>query len=79
MLTNEAQADAEHTKKLGHSLGGIHTPRMIEDNLAILLCSYFADWSDQEPDGETGWPPDAIERCDEVLAAIRAHYEQPKT
>ncbi len=43
------------------------------DNLAVLLCSYF-DNPDQPNDDETGWTPDAISGCEEVLAAIRAHY-----
>jgi len=43
-----------------------------EDNLAIILCSYFEDHSecpDQELD-ETGWKPWAVEKCREMLRAI---------
>jgi hypothetical protein len=63
-------------QELGRSVGGITTDAMGGDNLAVILCSHFADFSDQEPDDEFGWPPDAVEKCNEVLAAIRAHYEQ---
>lgn len=64
-------------KRIDARLGGIRTPRMNGDNLAILLCSYF-DNPDQPDDDETGWTADAIAGCEEVLAAIRAHYDQPK-
>lgn len=59
--------------KPGRTLGSITTPRMNGDNLAIILCSYF-DNPDQLDD-ENGWTADAIAGCDEVLAAIRLHYE----
>lgn len=72
------QMERERVKKCGDRLGGITIPRMEGDNLAVTLCSHF-DNPDQEEDGETGWTPDAIAGCDEVLAAIRSHYEQPKT
>lgn len=65
-------------QELGRGVGGVTTDAMGGDNLAIILCTHFADWSDQEPDDETGWPPDAVEKCNEVLAAIRKHYEQSK-
>lgn len=65
---------ADYAQKAGQRLGGIRTDRMNGDNLAIILCSYF-DNPDQQADDETGWTPDGIAGCDEVLAAIRAHYE----
>jgi hypothetical protein len=64
----------ERVKALGHRLGGISTPRMNGDNLAIVLCTFF-DNPDPEINDELGWGPDAIAGCDEVLAAIRKHYE----
>lgn len=64
-------------KRIDASLGGIRTPRMDGDNLSIILCSYF-DNPEQENDDETGWTPDAVAGCEEVLAAIRAHYEHLK-
>lgn len=64
-------------KRIDASLGGIRTTRMEGDNLAIILCSYF-DNPEQENDDETGWTPDAVAGCEEVLAAIRAHYENLK-
>jgi len=60
--------------KQAHSVGGIQTPRMEGDNLAIILCSYFDD-PEQPVDEETGWGADAIDGCNEVLAAIRKHFE----
>lgn len=69
-----AKEERERVVKLGKSIGGIKTPRMEGDNLAIVLCGHF-DNPEQEDDGETGWTPDATAGCDEVLAAIRKHYE----
>lgn len=68
------EKERQRVKDLGIRLGGIRTERMDGDNLAILLCGYF-DNPDQENDDETGWTPDAVSGCDEVLAAIRKHYE----
>lgn len=67
-------ADPDRMRRAGKSLGGITTPCMGGDNLAIVLCGRF-DNPDQAED-ENGWTPDAIAGCDEVLAAIRNHYEQ---
>jgi len=64
-------------KRIDASLGGIKTPRMGGDNLAIVLCGYF-DNPDQPNDDDAGWTADAIAGCEEVLAAIRAHYDQLK-
>lgn len=64
-------------KRIDASLGGITTPRMNGDNLAVLLCSYF-DNPDQPNEDETGWTADAMAGCEEVLAAIRLHYETLK-
>jgi hypothetical protein len=66
--------DPDRMKRVGKSLGGVSTPRMDGDNLAIILCSHF-DNADQA-EGENGWTPDAEAGCEEVLAAIRDHYEQ---
>lgn len=60
-------------RRLFERLGSISSPKMGGDNLAILLCGYF-DNPDQE-DGENGWTPDAVAGCDEVLDAIRAHFQ----
>lgn len=67
------QPAGEAMEKLHYSLGGISTPRMEGDNLAILLCSHF-DNPEQEENDETHWTPDAEAGCEEVLAAIRSHY-----
>ena len=64
-------------KQLDARLGGIKTPRMGGDNLAIILCTYF-DNPEQPNEDETGWTADATAGCDEVLAAIRLHYEPCK-
>ena len=71
------QPNIDTIRRLGESVGGIRTPRMEGDNLAVILCSYF-DNPDQAVDDELGWTPDAVAGCDEVLAAIRLHYETCK-
>jgi hypothetical protein len=58
--------------RIDERVGWITTPRMQGDNLSVTLCAHF-DNADQEED-ENGWTPDAIAGCEEVLAAIRAHY-----
>jgi len=60
-------------KRLNERLGSVTSPLMEGDNLAILLCGIY-DNPDQENEDDTGWTPDAVAGCDEVLAAIRAHY-----
>lgn len=60
-------------KLTSERLGGVTTPRMEGDNLAVLLCSVFEN-PDQEVDEETGWTLDAVTGCNEVLDAIREHY-----
>ena len=64
-------------KQLDARLAGIKTPRMGGDNLAIILCTYF-DNPEQPNEDETGWTADATAGCDEVLTAIRLHYEPCK-
>lgn len=54
-------------------LGGIETEAMNGDNLAVTLCSFFDDGEESEDD--TGWSPAAIEGCNQVLEAIRKHYD----
>lgn len=54
-------------------LGGISTPMMSGDNLAILLCTFF-DNPDQENDEESSWTSDAISGMYEVLDAVHKHY-----
>lgn len=61
------------TKRLRERLGGVESPMMQGDNLAILLCSHF-DNPDQEEGDESGWTPDAIAGMYEVLDAIHVHY-----
>lgn len=61
-------------RRLFERLGGVSSPKMEGDNLAILLCGYF-DNPDQEDDDENGWTLDAVTGCDEVLDAIRAHFQ----
>jgi hypothetical protein len=63
---------AELVKWLHDRLGGVSTPSMGGDNLAILLCGYFDDG--EEPDDGRSWSPTAIAACKEVLDAIREHY-----
>ncbi len=58
---------------INRTLGAIETPMMNGDNISVMLCSHF-DNQDQDEDSETHWTPDAIAGCDEVLAAIKAHY-----
>ena len=65
---------SERVKKAGCYVGSIQTPRMEGDNLAIVLCGHF-DNPEQPNDDETGWSEDATTGCEEVLAAIRRHYE----
>ncbi|WP_242221656.1 hypothetical protein [Shinella zoogloeoides] len=63
------------TNEKRERLGGIETPMMNGDNLAILLCTFF-DKSEQKNDDETGWSPDAITGMYEVLDAIHRHYTE---
>jgi len=60
--------------KLRSSLGGIEVDCMKGDNLAVTLCTYFENPS-QERDGETGWTEDAIDGYEATLDAIHKHYE----
>lgn len=55
-------------------IGSVETPMMGGDNLAVTLCSCFEN-PDQDACDETGWTEDAIKGHDEVLAAIRAHFQ----
>jgi hypothetical protein len=59
-------------ERLREGLGGVTSPKMQGDNLAILLCSHF-DNPDQGED-ENGWTEDAIAGMYEVLDAIHQHY-----
>lgn len=65
----------ELVERLNERLGGVETPMMQGDNLAVMLCSFF-DNPDQEPgcDDDCGWTADALAGCNEVLEATRAHY-----
>ncbi len=60
-------------KRLNETLGGIETPAMGGDNLAITLCSHFDDG--EEHDNEHGWSNAAHDGYMEVIEAIRKHYE----
>jgi len=59
--------------KLRSSLGGIEVACMKGDNLAVTLCTYFENPS-QDRDGETGWTEDAIDGYEATLDAIHKHY-----
>ena len=61
-------------KRLFERVGGIETSRMEGDNLAILLASQFEEGSGTLNE-DTGWTYEALDGCDEVLDAIRAHFK----
>lgn len=61
-------------ERLNDSLPGITTAVMGGDNLAIVLCSFFDD-GDKETQDENGWSQAARDGYEEVIAAIRSHYE----
>jgi hypothetical protein len=65
---------AADTRRLFERLGGVETPMMEGDNLSVLLASYFED-PDDETDDETGWGETALKGMEEVLEAIRAHFQ----
>ena len=64
----------ELIERTNQRLGSVQSPMMEGDNLAILLCTYFEN-PDQDCEDDTGWTPDSIKGQDEVLNAIRAHYQ----
>lgn len=71
-----AQAVADVVKWLrrdGDRVASVSTPRMQNDNLAIILCNQF-DNPDQQSDADTGWTPDAVEGCDEAIGAVVAYF-----
>lgn len=59
-------------EKANERVGGIETPLMRGDNLAVTLCTHFDDGGGDEDD--TGWCAAATEGYHEVVAAIREHY-----
>ena len=61
-------------KRLFERVGGIETPKMEGDNLSVLLASHF-ETCDGTLNEDTGWTYEALEGCDEVLDAIRAHFK----
>ena len=65
---------AGDTRRIFERLGGVETPMMEGDNLSVLLASYFED-PDDETDDETGWGETALKGMEEVLEAIRAHFQ----
>ena len=64
----------EQAAKLHGSLPGVQTAMMNGDCLAVLLCSHFCD-GEPNPDSENGWSERAEAGYEEVIAAIRAHYD----
>lgn len=68
-----AERCAEYDRNL-QKLGGIDIEER-GDNLSIALCTYFDDHpnrpDDEEEDGEHGWRPWVVQKCDEALALIR--------
>ena len=62
------------SRRVHDEIGGIETPCMGGDNLAVTICSYFND-PDQHEDDETGWGKTATNAWEEVEKAIQDHYE----
>lgn len=57
------------------TLGGVATPIMGGDNLAIVLAGYFEPHiEDEELDNSGTWKQGAIDAADEILDAIHSHY-----
>ena len=76
LSTRKALAESEYgglVERLNISLGGIETPAMNGDNLAVTLCSPFDDGG--EVDDERGWSTAAVAGHDEAIKAIRDHYK----
>lgn len=71
-LTIEGEAMSDLVKRLNETLGGIETPAMDGDNLAITLCSHFDDGEDH--DNDHGWSNAAHDGYMEIIEAIRKHY-----
>lgn len=65
---------AEQAAKLHETLPGVRTAMMDGYCLAVLLCSYFDD-GEPNPDSDNGWSEQAEAGYEEVIAAIRAHYD----
>lgn len=64
-------------RKRGEDVAGV-TLRSEFDNLAIMLCTYFdshPDCPEDEEINDESWKPWVVDRCNEMLDAIRKHYE----
>lgn len=64
----------EALRRAHQRLPNLETPCMGGDNLAICLCSFFDD-GDKETEDDTGWSEAARTGYQEVIEAIRAHYD----
>lgn len=62
-------------QKLRLSLGGVETPCMGGDNLAVCLASLFEPGIESDELDDSGtWKQGAIDAMDQVLDAVHAHY-----
>lgn len=64
-------------QKVRNAIGGTFVedggPETVDDNLAIVLCTYFNDHPecpDEKECDEYGWKPWVVQRCNAALDAI---------
>lgn len=73
-MTTPPSATPLSADKLRERLGGVSSPEMNGDNLAITLCSHFDDPDDEDGADDSGWSTAAVNGCNSTLDAIHALY-----
>lgn len=81
-MTDKARDEADRIRlHARNKIGGIETPDMRGDCLAILIVSAFEDLADEDEElDESGtWKQSAVDATHRVLDAILAHHEAALT